>query len=154
MNRAIWTPPPRNRLGFYYLAFVGSAIVVLFVAAVVGILTDNAQNREQDRLLACFDDYAKASNSTSVAVREASVKVSEAQANEGRIEEVWTGLLEKAFTFPLDSQTPEARELVADFAEATTQLREAKVEKRKADDALAQAREDNPVPDPPSEFCG
>lgn len=148
MNRPLVAAAPPTRGWLYYFATLGAIVVVLSGLAAYGVVTDNAQNREQDRLLGCFDDYAKTQSNASTEVRKASTALTEAQATEGMAFEVWIGLLTDAFE--TGDQSPEA---VAAFAEATVDLRQATTRKNRANEVLTKAREDNPVPDPPSEFC-
>lgn len=97
---------------------------------------------ENSALLGCFDEYASASATTSKAVRDASVSVDEARVNRDRA-------LQRLFEV-IAAEPPEgdprgqrafARLLVANRALVGTQKQ------------LDQVRKENPVPDPPSDFC-
>lgn len=152
MNRPLWTPPS-PRAGLVYVSAMVTAIAVLYIAAVVGVFTDRAQNKEQDRLLACFDKYASSSSEASKEIRVASASVSEAQSNEARKSVVWTNLLVRGLSLEGEDGTPEARKIIFQFATATTELRKAQSALVDAQVQLADVRAENPVPDPPSQFC-
>lgn len=120
--------------------------------ASVGIYYQDRQ-RDADRaeLLKCFDQYAELQSASSVAVREASVEKDEAttlrddalnaegMAFQAVVEEILAGDL-----------TPAAVRRLA----ATLEVR-ARASRRLdvAQDNLDEARRENPVPAPPSEFC-
>lgn len=128
-------------------------LVVTFVAigALVGIWIGTAAtitNADQDRradaaskaVQRCFDRYARAQSASSKAVREASIVKDDATAARDRALQALTDSL-------ITSQpTSEVREILADLDAAGVRLVAAQA-------ALDEAREENPVPPAPSEFC-
>lgn len=139
-NRPLVTAPPQTRGWLLYYATVSVAVVMLLVAAVVGIATDNAQNKAQDRLLGCFDEYAKTQNTGSTIIREKSV------ARDAAFD--WYIRTTGRFYQGAKDGRPRA-ELLAQF----DQVLRATMRLDRKSAVLRQARKDNPVPAPPSTFC-
>lgn len=133
----------------WYDKWAPAFVIMVGILAVIGIaigagatVTNGQQDRRADAqtkaLLACFDEYTSASATTSKAVRDASVEKDAASA----VRDVKLGLALSALVAGL----PNLDDRVADLVAANAVL----VDAQKALDA---ARDDNPVPDPPSEFC-
>lgn len=102
-----------------------------------------ARADDQARLLMCFDDYAAASSASTIAVREAStVRDAATRARDA----AFTALFEFIATDPGEGSA-EGLRLFNALTVANADLVQAQI-------ALAEAREDNPVPDPPSKLCG
>lgn len=130
------------------------AMVIACIATVVLVtigtysnyatLEADRQSREKDnaRLLGCFDEYASASAATSKAVRVATVAVDQARVRRDRALQV---MLEFIATNP-PAGDPRGARLFAVVLAANSGLVTAQTE-------LDKVRRDNPVPDPPSEFC-
>lgn len=134
---------------------MGVCLIIGATAAVVGALglvRTSATQVEQARLLACFDRYAAVDSTSSKVIRAASVAKDDATSAfftslgiEGR---AFKRLTHRILTS--DADAADVRQL--DRALALRAQAQARLER--AQDALDQAREDNPIPDPPSEFCG
>lgn len=106
----------------------------------------------QQKLLECFDRYAAVSSTSSKEVRDASVQKDDAMSGffttlgvEGR---AFKRVTHRILTS--DVTAADVRHL--DHALALRAHAQLLLEQ--AQDALDQARADNPIPDPPSEFCG
>lgn len=133
------------------LAGIAALLVPLCVMTTVATLDNWRQDNERDKLLGCFDQFAAASSASSKAVRVASAAKDVATTNrdnalnaEGRaFQRVTDGLLDKSVT-PADIKA--LNDALADRNDAAAALDDAQ-------DALDKAREDNPIPDPPSVFC-
>ena len=140
------------------------ALVVSIVAltALIGIwvgASASITNGQQDRADAlrdsavqkCFDKYAQAQSASSSAVREASVVKDEATRlfNQALNDEgqAFKALVRKILA---DAVTAEDIKRLYDTLEARDRAGRA-VERAQV--KLDKAREDNPVPDAPSEFC-
>lgn len=137
-------------------------VAVVTVIALVGIwlgaaatITNGQQERRADlrdsAIQKCFDRYAQAQSASSSAVREASVVKDEATAafNQALNDEgaAFKALVRKILA---DQVTPEDIKALYDSLEARDRAGRA-VER--AQEALDKAREENPVPSAPSEFC-
>lgn len=114
----------------------------------------------QQELLACFDRYASAQSTGSKEVREASqakddaaAELNAALSDEGDAFLQLTTLLGRSLAG--DQIEPDRWTAVVHRLESTLQARqEANAAVIAAQAALDTARAENPVPDPPSEFCG
>lgn len=100
-----------------------------------------ARDSQTRDLLACFDDYAAAQSASSGAVREASVVKDRATS---RRDTAFSDVLNALLTEEQDQQ--QVRTLFERLSRANAALVDAQA-------ALDTARAENPVPDPPSEFC-
>jgi hypothetical protein len=133
------------------LASLFASVGTFFLARV-----NEAQDRQSDAdkalLLKCFDRYAELQSASSVAVREASVvkdrRTAERDDALNAEGEAFKDLVEAALTG--EGIPPELvqrlSETLHDRADAARQLDRAQA-------ALDKAREDNPIPPAPSEFC-
>lgn len=115
------------------------ALVIAITAIGWTWSTDRATTAENTRLLGCFDDFADDLTGSLPPVRDASARRDVAL---GDVLEGIQNLLSKAVSG--GENGPEAAAELLDDLEAY----------RTANEALEQARRDNPYPDPPSEFCG
>lgn len=127
-------------------------VVSLFVAtlASIGVVwLTRVQGDEQERraaaiseLQGCFDTYAKRSTASSQAVREASVRLSDATTSRDVA-------LDKLFRYiatrPAEDD-PEGIRLFGILLATNADLVASQAN-------LANVRADNPVPEPPSSFC-
>lgn len=128
---------------FRWLYFGALVLAIIGIGVAVSASVTNArQDSDQNRLLACFDDYAKASSSSTQVVREATKVRDEATQVRDR---AFTDLFEYVFTDPPED-SPEGLRLFTALTDANAALVEAQI-------TLALARRDNPVPPPPSRFC-
>lgn len=136
-----------------YMTVIGLVVVALMVIAVEGIQTNNrqdasaaaankARDAESARLLACFDDYAAASASTSQAVRDASVVLADATT----MRDVALDAIFRYIATDPAEDTPRGARLFGQLLSSNAALVDAQAE-------LARVRADNPVPDAPSTFC-
>lgn len=101
-----------------------------------------AREIENRALLDCFDEYASASASTSKAVRLAAVDVDQARVTRDRaLQDLFEYIASDHQNGDIRGRQIFTRVLVANRVLVTSQRR------------LDQVRKDNPVPDPPSEFC-
>lgn len=120
--------------------------------ASVGIYYQDRQ-RDADRaeLLKCFDQYAELQSSGSAAVREASVAKDEAMtARDDALNAEGMAFQVVVDEILAGDLTPAAVKRLADtLAERARAARRLDV----AQDALDEARRENPIPEPPSEFC-
>lgn len=133
------------------MAAIATMLVPLAVVTAVATLDNWRQDRERDDLLACFDDFAGASSTSSQVIREASVRKDVATAErddalnaEGK---AFQKLVERILT---DNVKPKHVEELADTL-ADRHRAARKLDRAQA--ALDEARRENPVPAPPSEFC-
>ena len=140
---------PMVATGIAVLALIG--IWIATSATIVNGRQDAAADEANRKVQACFDAYASAQSASSSAVREASVikdaateKFNQALNAEGRAFKVVVAKILADEVTPADVQrlydTLDAR----DRAGAAVEEAQAKLDK---------AREDNPVPPAPSEFC-
>lgn len=106
----------------------------------------------QQTLLDCFDAYAAASSSSSKAVRVASVAKDEATAEFNRTLNVEGLAFKRLIGGILDESTTPAD--VRNLYDTLDARAKAGRQLDHAQDALDKARAENPIPDPPSEFCG
>lgn len=157
--------PARYPFPHWYLvlsAVVGVIATAGLILGVIGVYVNTQQDAaseaankahdvENRRLLKCFDEYAAESSQTSTVVREATVSKDAAMG-------VWADALkaeDAAFLATVDhilanAVTPQ------DVQRLRATLLDRKNAAEKLDRALARldrAREKNPVPPPPSEFC-
>lgn len=140
-----------NAFRVWYDRWAPIVVTLTALLAVVGIWIGTAAtitNAQQDRrsdaatkaVQRCFDRYAQAQSLASKAVRVATSNKDEATAERDR--------LFQSLTQSLITQRPsgEVRAILADLDEAGMALVTAQA-------ALNEAREENPIPDAPSEFC-
>ena len=143
---------PSRLRDLYDVIAPGLALFCFLIAigAIVGTYFNyQIQAEEQERrasaiasILSCFDDYASASATTSQAVRDASVKVSEATTDRDVA-------LDRLFVYIATDPpegTPQGRDIFGRLLDSNAEL-------VKAQRMLATVRAENPVPDPPSTFC-
>lgn len=112
-----------------------------------------AENRARDEqtsaLLDCFDEYAAAQSFSSTAVRAAAEDRDAAQGERDQaLQQLVTLIVRNATKPPTDLDA--ARQ---EFIGRAVELRDSSRELDKAVAELMQAREDNPIPKPPSQFC-
>ena len=135
----------------YYERWAPVFVTLTAILAVVGIWIGTAAtitNAQQDArtdasnsaVQKCFDRYAQAQSMASKAVRVATASKDEATARRDRLFQSLTQSL-------ITQQTSEQIRLIL------AELDEAGVDLVAAQDALNVAREENPIPDAPSEFC-
>lgn len=135
----------------WYSRWDALVATLIAIAAAVGIWVgasamvtngrqDAAAQTSNEKVQACFDQYAQAQSASSKAVREASVVKDEATAERD------TALT--ALTDALISSKPTSQ-----IRAALAELNKAGVALVDAQSALDKARAENPVPDAPSEFC-
>lgn len=127
------------------------ASVGTYWGARVNAAQDRARTADNTRLLGCFNEYAKASSTSSTAVRLASVRKDAATTErDNTLNEEGQAFLTVVEHLLADSVAPKDVQALRDTlrrrAAAAAKLDLAQV-------ALDKAREDNPVPPPPSTFC-
>jgi hypothetical protein len=140
-----------DRYARVILATIAALILPLMVMTTVATLDNWRQDKDRDHLLECFDQYANEQSTGSVIIREKMVAVDAATAvrddalnAEGiAFQRLVNHLLTKKVS-PTDVQM--LADTLHDRSHAAKEL-------DKAQAALDKAREENPVPDPPSEFC-
>lgn len=160
-----------DRLRVIYFKAMQVLVPLAVIAAAVGVILGYAsieRDNDQDRaaeaaakarddgireVLGCFNEYTTASSGTSVAVRAASVVVSERDALQTEVFEKWIGQLRNALIYPGDPEGAEALEIVQKFIGTTSSLQVALQRLSSAQDELAQVRIENPVPPAPEVFC-
>lgn len=155
------------------LAGIAAMVVPLSVLTAVATLDNWRQDARDRELLACFNVFAEVQSSSSDAVREASVKKDLAAAARDEAEAArddalnaeglafrnLTSAIRKSFAGkPVSPEL--SRQLFEELDETLAQRHRAarKLDRKQeryavAQAALDRARRDNPVPDPPSEFC-
>lgn len=101
-----------------------------------------ARELENATLLDCFDEYASASAATSKAVRDAAVVVDESRVTRDRALQ----RLFEVIAADLPDGDPRGERAFGNLLLANRDLVGAQRH-------LDEVRKDNPVPDPPSEFC-
>lgn len=163
------TPMIATRIQNWYDTWAPLFVIVVAIGALLGIILgavasfvnlrqdqDRAEeqarrDQETSRLLACFDQFASAQSSSSKAVREAAVKVDEATTvRDDALNREGIAFKRLVQAIRTESLEPE------DFDLLQKTLADRQAASRKLDvaqDQLDRARENNPVPDPPSEFC-
>lgn len=134
-----WMRSIHDRYARIILAGIATLILPMMVLTTVSTLDNWRQDKERDRLLACFDEYAAASSTASVEVREASVVKDAATAARDLALRDLTGALRS-------KDEARARAAFARLDRASGDLVDAQA-------ALDEARAENPVPPPPSQFC-
>lgn len=108
-----------------------------------------ARDDQQRALLGCFDDFATALAGSLPPVREASSARDEAAAKrDDALQELVTLIVRNSTQPPVDEATARQQ-----FIAAATRLRNSGRDLEVAQLELAQARADNPYPEPPSKFC-
>jgi uncharacterized membrane protein YccC len=142
---------PFPRWYMYLSSVVGIIAAVGLVLGVIGVYVNSQQDKENARLLACLDQYASSSSSSSIAVREASVRKDAATAErddalnvEGR---AFQRLVEHIVA---QDATPADVKVLAVALQHRADAAE-KLDRAQAE--LDKVRKDNPVPPPPSKFC-
>ena len=140
------------------LASIATMLVPLMALTLVATVDNWQQNqvleanaKVQDRLLECFDDFAAAQSTTSKAVREASaVKDAATAEREDALNAEGVAFLRLSRQILNDDVTRDAFQDLVDTLEAR---KAASRELDRAQAALDEARRENPVPEPPSQFC-
>lgn len=127
------------------------ATVGTYWGARVNAAQDRARTTDNTRLLGCFNQYAKASSESSTAVRVASVRKDAATTErDNTLNEEGRAFLRVVDHLLADSVTPQDVQNLRDSLRLRA-VAAAKLDRAQA--ALDTAREDNPVPPPPSTFC-
>lgn len=144
-------------------AMVAFSLITACCASIGVLWLTKVQGDEQDKraediagLQGCFDTYARLSSSTSKAVRDASVEVSEATTDVSRATTARDVALDDVFNYiatdPAEDD-PKGARLFATLLGTNAALVDTQAELVVAQADLAHVRTENPVPDPPSTFC-
>lgn len=105
----------------------------------------------QQQLLECFDEYAAASSTSSKATRKASIRKDEATAERDNALNAEGVAFQRLVRHILaETVTPDDVKALADTLDARAAAAK-KLDRAQA--ALDKARAENPIPEPPSEFC-
>lgn len=140
-----------DRYARVILASIATLLLPLMALTTVATLDNWRQDRERDELLACFDRFAGASSSSSQAVRDASVAKDIATADrDDALNAEGVAFLRLSRQILNDNVTPDAFQDLVVTLEAR---KDASAELDAAQADLDRARRENPVPNPPSEFC-
>ena len=147
-----WLRGIHDRHARVILASIATLMLPLMIMTTVATMDNWRQDKDRDALLACINDYADASSTSSKAVRVASAKKDVATADfnlalnaEGAAFKRLIGAILAENVKPADVQR------LYDTLDERDRAGRALVA---AQDELNEARRENPVPDPPSEFCG
>lgn len=144
---------------YLFLLLTLTAVVGVWIGTVAALengrqnAANAAENKARDEqtsaLLDCFDDYAAAQSYSSAAVRAAAEDRDAAQGERDRaLQQLVTLIVRNATNPPTDLEA--ARK---EFIGRAVELRDSSRELDKAVAELMQAREENPIPKPPSQFC-
>ena len=127
------------------------ASVGTYWGARVNAAQDRARTADNTRLLGCFNEYAKASSTSSTAVRVASVRKDAATSErDDTLNEEGRAFLTVVDHLLTNQVTPAD---VKNLRDALQHRAAAAAKLDRAQAALDEARKDNPVPPPPSTFC-
>jgi hypothetical protein len=144
-----WLRLVHDRYARVILAGIAALILPMMVMTTVATMDNWRQDDERDRLdadrdrlLACFDDYAAADSEASIKVREAAAaKDVAATARDTALRDISRLLLTD------NNSESESQRVVLSLNRTSEDLVRAQAR-------LDRARQKNPIPPPPSKFCG
>lgn len=151
-----------NRNALMVVGVILAMTMASLIIGVVGTFVNAGQNADRAAdnkvrdeanaaLLACFNEYAEAQSSGSTVIRAKTVlkDVATAERDDALNAE---GIAFQRLVQHILAQdvTPEDVQMLAETLDARSH---AAANLKRAQAALDKARRDNPVPDPPSEFC-